>query len=423
MLSESPEFAVSSTVQKRTSVAAGSYVLSLAALPSRYAACLSAPSNTIDVFDSFTLQNLYSLPGHDNSTALKSISSIAGSSRPTLVSSGSDGSIKVWDERTASHSIKMTNLGKPRPLLCFDVHPDGKTVAAGTDLQGDDALILYWDPRQPAAPLRTHSSTHSDDITVVQFSPSTSTNLLSASSDGLVSLSNPEEDNEDEAVVHVANWGCSISQAAWISPQKIWASSDMETFSTWSDQLDLIQSQDIRQPSIHSGHRTWVTDYLITCREAPSGLNVFVGSNEGDIALLSPSSSSTWSMHSLWSNNHTGIVRSVLYDQQNHVLVSGGEDAKINVWPGLGMRARDEDSGSGHGINGVGRGEDDAMMDVDSMDVDATPDDVDMEMGMGGINGVTPTSTVSRRKREREKEREREGGNESEREGGKRARR
>lgn len=38
----------------------------------------------------------------------------------------------------------VTTSGKIRPLLCCDVSPDGLTVAAGSDLQGDDALILYW---------------------------------------------------------------------------------------------------------------------------------------------------------------------------------------------------------------------------------------------------------------------------------------
>jgi len=38
----------------------------------------------------------------------------------------------------------VTNLGQSRGLLCCDVSPDGLTVAAGTELLGDDALILYW---------------------------------------------------------------------------------------------------------------------------------------------------------------------------------------------------------------------------------------------------------------------------------------
>ena len=156
----------------------------------------------------------------------------------------------------------MTNLGQRRAILCCDVSADGFLVAGGTDFQGEDALILYWcvlynmilsnskaitvsnrDPRQPAAPLRAHSETHSDDITSLHFSslPS-SKDILSASSDGLLSISNAMEDDGDDATTHVSNWGTSISQAGWIhSPSsgksKIWAASDMETFSSWSDEV------------------------------------------------------------------------------------------------------------------------------------------------------------------------------------------
>ena len=38
----------------------------------------------------------------------------------------------------------MTDLGKSRAILSVDVSPDGLTVAGGTDLQGEDATILYW---------------------------------------------------------------------------------------------------------------------------------------------------------------------------------------------------------------------------------------------------------------------------------------
>jgi hypothetical protein len=29
-------------------------------------------------------------------------------------------------------------------ILCCDVSPDGNLVAAGTELQGVDAFIMYW---------------------------------------------------------------------------------------------------------------------------------------------------------------------------------------------------------------------------------------------------------------------------------------
>jgi len=46
---------------------------------------------------------------------------------------------KIFKRRELSYSVNTA-----RSLLCTDVSLDGLTVAAGTDLQGEDALILYW---------------------------------------------------------------------------------------------------------------------------------------------------------------------------------------------------------------------------------------------------------------------------------------
>ena len=46
---------------------------------------------------------------------------------------------------TAQQSrLAVTNLGKFQGFLCCDVAPDGLTVAAGTELKGEDAFVLYW---------------------------------------------------------------------------------------------------------------------------------------------------------------------------------------------------------------------------------------------------------------------------------------
>jgi hypothetical protein len=46
-------------------------------------------------------------------------------------------------------------------------------------------------------------------------------------------------------------------------------------------QLDLKNDLDIRAPSLHTGARTWVTDYVVGCHASEeSGLSVLVGSNE-----------------------------------------------------------------------------------------------------------------------------------------------
>ena len=97
--------------------------------------------------------------------------------------------------------------------------------------------------------MRTHGSTHSDDITTLSYAPTKNEMnqniLLSGSTDGLVSTSNADEDDEDEAVIHVSNWGCSLSQTGWIHGQSgsmspsVWAASHMETFSIWTSEVSL----------------------------------------------------------------------------------------------------------------------------------------------------------------------------------------
>ncbi|KAL1946579.1 hypothetical protein VTO73DRAFT_14683 [Trametes versicolor] len=387
-LVDAPAFKASSTPIRSAILPAGAYVLAIASTPSYYAASASSPSNAIHVFDKARLQNVQTFSGHDSSiTALRSVRNVANSVAHALLSSGKDGAVKVWDERSGSVALRMTasTAGKASGLLSCDVSADGLTIAAGTELQGDDASILYWDPRNPAAPLRVHSSTHSEDITALHFLrsaaspvPNTGNLLLSASSDGLVCTSNADEADEDEAGLHVGNWGCSIAQAGWLHDRSgrpaAWASSDMETFSVWTTELDRVQDADIRQPSVHRQDLTWVTDYLIGCHNASSPIGdadndlcLFAGSNEGDVALITKQTFSDqnapWILQRTWTTGHMGIVRAAMWDESNNILLTGGEDAKLNAWV-----AQQPDAVTSPGKPKRGS-------EVDSMDVD---EDVDV---------------------------------------------
>ncbi|PCH41338.1 WD40 repeat-like protein, partial [Wolfiporia cocos MD-104 SS10] len=335
---------------KSTSLQSGAYVLSIVSLPAHYAVSASSPDNAIHLFDKSRLRSVRTIPGHQSAiTTLRSPQKFAGTSAPILISSGKDGVVKAWDGRSPAAGPMMTasTAGRPCALLSCDVSTNGMIIAAGTELQGDDASVVYWDPRYPAAPLRTHSSTHSDDITAVHFSRVNNSTVLTISSDGLLCTSNADEPDEDEAGLHVGNWGCSVAQAGWVYGRSgspgIWASSDMETFSAWSGELDKVQDVDIRHPSIHRQDLTWVTDYLIGCHnistiplDMDNDLSMFVGSNEGDIALLTRPTFSDpnapWILSHMWTTGHTEVVRSVLWDEENNILLTGGEDSRLNAW-------------------------------------------------------------------------------------------
>jgi len=106
------------------------------------------------------------------------------------------------------------------------------------------------DTRSTKEPVYTHSSTHSDDITHLSLLPSTSTYLprsanrslpdqllLSASTDGLVALSDLKESDEDEAVQSAENFGQSIAQAGYYEHKgkmRVWGRSDMDAVGIWS---------------------------------------------------------------------------------------------------------------------------------------------------------------------------------------------
>lgn len=251
----------------------GQYVLGIAQSSAHYAVHTSSPASAIYLLDKTTLARTTTRSAHagHGTTALKT-ADLAGSGAHTLISAGKDGTVVVWDERTAQPAItrasptrntlshafdgsKVSHSSASAGVLSIDALPTRNLIAAGTALQGDDASILYWyarasarpfathvqtgrayrDPRAPGAPTHTHASTHSDDITVLSFrETSDGPLLLSASSDGLVCTSNPLEQDEDEAALNVANFGSSIAHAGWSASGHVWASSDMETAAIWN---------------------------------------------------------------------------------------------------------------------------------------------------------------------------------------------
>ena len=107
LLLESPQLQEEKAPQLSANSSSGCYVISITSLPSHYAATASAPSNVIDLFDKATLRGVQAFPGHEiATTSLHTVSNVAGVTNKCLISSGKDGSVKIWDDRSNSHSIK-----------------------------------------------------------------------------------------------------------------------------------------------------------------------------------------------------------------------------------------------------------------------------------------------------------------------------
>lgn len=90
-----------------SSLPSDAYFLAIAALGSYYAASASAPSDRIYLFDKTSLQTLHSFEGHQGGiTSLHGVDSVAGTNRRATLSSGRDGVVRVWDDRTGATAIE-----------------------------------------------------------------------------------------------------------------------------------------------------------------------------------------------------------------------------------------------------------------------------------------------------------------------------
>jgi WD40 repeat protein len=96
------------------------YVLSVVNLPSAYAASASSPFNVIDLLDKRSLRRIQTLHGHDvATTSIRTVNCVVGMPTQSLISTGKDGSVKIWDgNRSGSHAIRCT-LFEPQQT-CLD---------------------------------------------------------------------------------------------------------------------------------------------------------------------------------------------------------------------------------------------------------------------------------------------------------------
>ncbi|KAI7232044.1 WD40 repeat-like protein [Hortaea werneckii] len=147
----------------------------------------------------------------------------------TLATAGRDGAIRLWDSRAKP----VSQLAEPQGRSISALACHANIIAAGTESNKEglgDVSVLLYDARNPSIPLRDYAESHTDSITQLAFHPTAPHVVLSGSTDGLVSLFNGNEADEEEALQTVFNPRSAVHCAGFLSPEEVYVFTTDEQF-------------------------------------------------------------------------------------------------------------------------------------------------------------------------------------------------
>ncbi|BFZ60472.1 hypothetical protein YB2330_001508 [Saitoella coloradoensis] len=317
-----------------------SYVLSLTPFPALSLLIASASDNSLRTFSLPSLSPLSSIP----QAHADSISAVCAYDEHHLVTAGKDSVVRMWDVRTTPPKCVMEyraeGARKPQGFTSLAVQKGTGRIAAGAELVGVDAPVYIWDAANKGGkPVRAYTESHNDDVTVLAFHANQAHLLLSGSCDGLVSIFDLNVEDEDDAVLQVVNHNASIHRAGFLaSGDAFFALSHMETFTIFPLRLETAErdvddvSAEVKPIEFGDLRQVLGCDYVQNFD--PVRGRAVVGSHEEGWVDIVSFDSATGKFGDRWRmGGHGGeIVRDLIYDEANAVVVSGGEDGTIKSW-------------------------------------------------------------------------------------------
>lgn len=287
-------------------------------------------------------------------TGLSTLISLPGQPS-TFVTAGRDGLIKVWDARQPTSIRKPAlQLAEPsaRPISALTASAQGPLLAAGTESNKEglgDVSVLVFDLRNASpssAPLRNYAESHTDSITQLAFHPTQPSVLLSGSTDGLVSLFDVTQGDEEEALQRVLNPRSAVHCSGFLTETTVWVLTTDEQFLiyalsedgivTSSSEAEVLNFGDVREKL----RCMYVIDLV---REPSTGQPVLAyGHNErqtlGMAQLVGDSNGNalgSWDLGqkvALPGAHGEEVVRDLLLARDGRRAYSCGEDGTVKVW-------------------------------------------------------------------------------------------
>ncbi|PSR88479.1 WD40-repeat-containing domain protein [Coniella lustricola] len=259
-------------------------------------------------------------------------------SNSIVCTAGENGTVSLWDLRLDGSKAQIaTPGGSDAPLVSLACSAAGNAIVAGTEFTNHQASILIWDARAGSAPSIRYTEVHSDDVTELNFHPTSSNILLSGSTDGLVNICDTTITDEDEVVIQTFNHG-SIHHAGFLNNTEVYAASHDEKFALY----DMAENQEVGSATVDFGDIREVLNcqYVanVTPKMGDNGAVIGAGSqNQQLFQLIHMAKSPTWSFSAETSVGLPGahgseLVRSFRFFDQEQVVFTAGEDGKIIAW-------------------------------------------------------------------------------------------
>lgn len=253
-----------------------------------------------------------------------------------LITAGRDGLILVWDPR----GKKAAELREPQGRAFSAIACHDHVIAAGTESTKEglgDVSVLLFDTRNPSVPVREYAESHTDTITQLAFHPTQPQALMSGSTDGLVSVFDVNQPEEEDAIQQVLNPRSAVHCAGFLSAGQAYVVTTDEQFLIYP----LAEPADggERPAAVDFGdvRKTLDCMYVVDVLQQSSGQSVMAyGHNvKQTLSIVQLTGPDPWSFgHKMDLPGAHGeeVVRDVLLTADSSRAFSCGEDGQVKLW-------------------------------------------------------------------------------------------
>lgn len=264
-----------------------------------------------------------------------SVTSLSTLTPTTFATAGRDGTIKLWDSRDNLSAASLTlHEAQSRPFSALACHLNGFYIAAGTESASEglgDVSVLVFDVRGPdTAPIRNYRESHTDSITQLAFHPTAENILMSGSTDGLVSLFDVNEAEEEDALQQVLNPRGAVHCSGFLTVDSAYVLTTDEHFSVHS-LLENVEGSVTKFGDLRS--KLAECQYVVGVMRQPDGQMVMAyGSTESrNLSLVQVGPDGTLGQVVKLDGAHgEEVVRDVVVGEGR--AWSCGEDGRVRCW-------------------------------------------------------------------------------------------